>query len=400
MPAARPRFIVAALFATTVAGCALFQPPANDSASGSALSWLTQWTNQPPDLTPGFDVESLRPEARPVCVARNDLLEVTIWDLEEPGKPYTYPVRVSEQLTIAVPLVGDMAVAERTLAQVEADLTQAYRAGDYLVHPRVLVRSLDSATVKVQVKGAAARPGFVELSRGDACVYAALISTGGVDKSASTQVAVSRRVLAAAQPAAPRDIAAAQAPIAIAAARPVEHANSVEELSVDSGDAPPNAGPPIIAAATGGAVTRPEPPRFVPQVTWYDLSRPADREALRAIRLGEGDEVIVKAAAPPVRIGGAVLQPGAYPLPAGRSLNVWQALDLAGGVQLRDAPLHIALLRPASAGRSARRMMWPLARYDEHPAESPVVEPGDVLHVEPTTGTKIRRAVGDIWNKP
>jgi hypothetical protein len=45
-------------------------------------------------------------------------------------------------------------------------------------------------------------------------------------------------------------------------------------------------------------------------------------------------------------------------------------------------------------------MVWSVARYDEHPPESPLVEPGDVVHVEPTTGTKIRRAVGDIWSKP
>ena len=25
---------------------------------------------------------------------------------------------------------------------------------------------------------------------------------------------------------------------------------------------------------------------------------------------------------------------------------------------------------------------------------------GDVLHVEPTAGSRIRRAVGDLWNKP
>jgi hypothetical protein len=31
---------------------------------------------------------------------------------------------------------------------------------------------------------------------------------------------------------------------------------------------------------------------------------------------------------------------------------------------------------------------------------SPFVEPGDVLHVEPTTGSRIKRAVGDLWSKP
>ena len=35
-----------------------------------------------------------------------------------------------------------------------------------------------------------------------------------------------------------------------------------------------------------------------------------------------------------------------YPLPTGRSLNVWQA-DLGGGVRVHDVPLNVTLIRPA-----------------------------------------------------
>ncbi len=117
------------------------------------------------------------------------------------------------------------------------------------------------------------------------------------------------------------------------------------------------------------------------------------------MQLGDGDEVIVKAAALPVRIGGVVLQPGAYPLPTGRTLNVWQALELGGGVRVRDVPLNITLIRPAAEGRAARRWVLSVDDFNRHPTASPLVEPGDVLHVEPTTGSKLKRAARDLWNK-
>ena len=77
-----------------------------------------------------------------------------------------------------------------------------------------------------------------------------------------------------------------------------------------------------------------------------------------------------------------------------------KAIDLAGGVCDENVPLNITLLRPAGEGRNAQRWYLPVAAYDHHPTAAPHVEHGDVLHVEPTTGSKIKRAVGDLWNKP
>jgi protein involved in polysaccharide export with SLBB domain len=100
-----------------------------------------------------------------------------------------------------------------------------------------------------------------------------------------------------------------------------------------------------------------------------------------------------------MRIGGHVRQPGAFPLPPGRAVNVWQAIEMAGGIA-SDTPLNITLIRPSSEGRAARRWSLSVENYEKHPPTSPLIEPGDVLHVEPTTGSKIKRAVGDLWNKP
>jgi protein involved in polysaccharide export with SLBB domain len=427
---ARFAFLIASLAALLPGGCALLRTEPAAAPQGSAFAWLTNWVSQPMDASGGFDVESLRPDPRPATVAPDDLLEITIWDLYEQGKPYTFPVRVSEKLKVEVPYLGEFPVADRSQAQIETSLVETYKTSEYLVNPRVLVRSLDPPTVKVRVNGAVQRAGYVELSRTDTSVYAALVSAGGVNKTAGTQIAVVRRSQPYAEAASSAVTGGASEAADRSSSKPTDsgsgtersaqHANSVETLAVDSGAKPDylvefqmrrensalvlgetkhtqaHLSPKELATHrnNGSAGPRGEP------TTVFDVTNRGDREALRALQLADGDEVIVKAVVPPVRIGGVVERPGSYPLPAGRSVNVWQAIEMAGGVHVPDVPLNITLIHPATEGRPAGRKSLHVAEYGKHPLESPLVEPGDVLHVEPTAGGKIKRAVGDLWSIP
>ena len=405
----------------TLAGCTMLDMAAPTATQPTALSSLTNWFSQPMEMAPGFDVETIRPDARPVTIAAGNLLEITIWDLYEPGKPYSFPVRVSDRLTVEVPFLGEVAVAERTLPEVEKTLVENFRKGEYLLNPKLLVRSLDSPTVKVHVAGAVNRGGFVELTRADSSVYAAILSAGGLKKTAGTQVGVTRRSLQFAAggpiPADARTDRLGASPAEATAApaatphMPALRANPVDDLSVSPAAPKGHAQlsnqslfSVVDGDRPGSAQIRDIPPTAPresdPSTVWFDASLPHDCERLKALQLTEGDTVTVKAGALPLRIGGVVSHPGAYPLPAGRSLNVWQAIDQAGGIRSENVPLNITLLRPAGEGHSARRWSLNVAAYDQHPTASPLVEPGDVLHVEPTTGSKIKRAVGDLWNKP
>jgi protein involved in polysaccharide export with SLBB domain len=403
-------------------GCALFETASASATQSTALSSLANWFSQPIETAAGFDIESIKPDPQPAGLVAENLLEITIWDLYEPGRPYTFPVRVSSRQTIEVPFLGEIPVEGRRVPELENVLVEGFQKGEYLLNPRVLIRSLDPAVIKVQVTGAVNRSGFAEISRTDPSVYAALVSAGGLKKTAGAEVGVTRRAVPAggapAQDAGhsqPADEAAARAGLAPPGRgeqRPAAlRANSVDELSVSAagsddrakvskqalfsvidtdrkGDLKERAAPSV---ASGPAEA---------ETLWYDTSQPANRERLKNLQLADGDVVTVKAAAQPLRIGGTVKHPGAYPLPAGRSVNVWQAIDLAGGLRDENAPLNITLMRPAGEGRAARRWYLNVANYDQHPAASPSVEPGDVLHVEPTAGSRIKRAVGDLWNKP
>jgi protein involved in polysaccharide export with SLBB domain len=450
------RMLLVALSCAGGAGCTVLDTSSPAATQPTALSWLTPWVSQPIEMAPGFDVEEIKPAPARPTVAPQNVLEVTVWDLYEPGKPYSYPVRVSDDFKIDVPMLGQVDVENRTILQVESALVDGFRAGEYLLNPRVIVRSLDAAIIKVQVAGAVSRPGYVELTRADRSVYAAVLSAGGLTKMAGTQVAVTR--------AASRELperpgeTRGNPPVERAAAHvedrplesiedaasPVEHyethaplqrANTVEEFSVSP--SPPLVPPSVQSrglylvpdyGSTGAAeassaandysgdgreskvpgqarVTnsraRALPAQGVEASTvWYDVSLARDRDALRATELSEGDMVTVKTATQPLRINGIVNRPGEYPLPIGRRLNVWQAIELAGGVGDEDVPLNITLSRPAAEGRPPRH--WPVSvpAYDQHPPASPLVEPGDELHVVPTTGSKIKRVVRNVWSKP
>ena len=426
----------------------MLETAAPASKQPMTLSWLTNWVSQPLEVAPGFDIDSIKPAPRPALVSPDDLLEITVWDLYEPGKPHSFPVRVSGRRTVEVPFLGEVSVDGRTMPQVETAVADAFRNGEYLLNPRVLVRSLDPAMLKVEVTGAVNRGGFVELARTDPSVYAAILSAGGLKKSAGTQLGITRRaaLVAAAQSdhgvvsvgqtagrmqrPGESSIGPPQTP---GAPHPAQHANSLDEVSVAPTSSPdraaaadrplysvaPSRGPetptssqtpstnvPINAPARAPAPVPAHPPRSNraageadPSTLWYDVSLADDREKLKLLTLAEGDIVVVKAATMPLRIGGVVNRPGAFPLPAGKSLNVWQAVELAGGIRDETIPLNITLVRPAAEGRSAQRWYLNVDAYQRHPTSSPWVEPGDVLHVEPTTGSKIKRAVGDLWTK-
>jgi protein involved in polysaccharide export with SLBB domain len=350
-------------------------------------------------------------------------------------------------------------------------LVEGYLQGEFLQNPRVIIRSLDAATVKIQVTGAVNRPGYVDLNRSDRSAYAAIVSAGGLSKTAGTQVAITRAPTtnpveldstsdrhyrqtkgSTGHPrTAERSLPDREAipeieplsPSLDPVNNPAQRANMGGEVSVPSAtsshsvNARPGRGLFSIDVstkrATGGdsaaegmfqntePAVEAEPVNETPnsdsyivhlpaqpatgsetesQTVWYDVSLARDRDTLKLSVLSEGDIVTIKPAAPPLRIGGIVLRPGAYPLPPGRSLNLWQAIELAGGVQDSDTPVKISIDRPASDGRPAKHWQVSVPSYAQHPTASPLVEPGDELHVAPTTGSKIKRVVRNVWSKP
>ena len=68
-----------------------------------------------------------------------------------------------------------------------------------------------------------------------------------------------------------------------------------------------------------------------------------------------------------------------FPLPAGNALNVWEALQMAGGPSTTGIPMSVSLTRPATDDHSLQRWSITLGANDRLPANAPFVQPGDIV---------------------
>lgn len=125
----------------------------------------------------------------PFAIAIGDLLDVQVWGSDK----LSTKARVRPDGRIAVPLVGDMVVVDRTPAEVGRALEKALRDQNILIAPRVTVALEESRPVSVAVLGAVTHAGTFELARG-AGVAEAIASAGGLTEFAHRdQIFVVRR---------------------------------------------------------------------------------------------------------------------------------------------------------------------------------------------------------------
>ena len=389
--ASRPSSVAALLCVWMAAsGCnALFNQPVA-SAGPQALNWLTNLV--PPAVEPPAapDVAALKPPDAPAGFRSGDLLEVTVWDLYEPGRAHTFPSRVDEAGMIEAPFVGGIEGRGDSPREVEKRLAEALSRQELLKQPRILVRELDAPPTRIFVTGAVQRPGLVELPHREVSVYAAIVSAGGFRKTAGSRVLVSHRSSETPKSTTPDKADSDKKPKTEASEKDEFDAAMAEmERGADSTkDAVVTQSKPASAAPEAQASEKRSP-----EGQWFDLARERDRQMLSVLQLSEGDTLMIPQSMPPVRIVGAVVQPGSYPLPAGDAINIWEALQMARGLKHTDIPLLVTLTRPASEERSAQRWSFTLKPGDPWPMNAPFVHSGDTIHVEPTTRGRLQRVV-------
>lgn len=419
------------------------------SATPTALPWFSNLATVPAETTPPFDLTLIQPVAS-LGIVSNDMLEVTIWDLYEPGKPHTFPSRVDAEGKIAVPHLDSISVVGKNVADVETALSESYIQADILKQPRILVRELPTAPVPVYVTGSVLRPGLLNLPRRNASVFTALVSAGGLSRQAGSHVQVANQSIAK-----PIETVEVKETIdSVDADLPLVAGNSGLQLPVDSrapiqtetsengstnqrtgkrtvrfqSEPPPQSMsdmdldlPPEETPQYDSRTSRPTHESAQPDSTevapvmdetiatrpdrggafsqssttgqWYDLTSERDRELLKNLVLKEGDVITVRAAARPVRITGAVAQPGTYRTPASNTMTIVDAVELAGGFTVRNKPATLILSRPANGETGLQRWTFTIGDGHSLPANAPYVQPGDVLHVEPTARARVQSVV-------
>lgn len=164
----------AGLAAASMAGCASGQSAARSprvQRGNFDEIGFADWTDAEPEylLYPGDEIEVATPTATEL----------------------TRTIRVGPDGRIALPLIGQAMAADRTLAELEYDLSSAYAS--QLVRPIVEVTLKQAGPMKVWVDGEVRTPGVYDMP-GDIDAYQAIIQAGGFLPSARPQeVALIRR---------------------------------------------------------------------------------------------------------------------------------------------------------------------------------------------------------------
>lgn len=133
-------------------------------------------------------------------IAPADVLNVTVWQHEELSSkaqrvnpasniPSTQGAAgqegylVNSRGYIYYPLVGNVAVAEKTVDEVRIVLTKKLR--QYIKNPQLNVRVADFRGRKVYVLGEVLKPGFIPINDQPLSITDAIVLTGGLDPNAA-----------------------------------------------------------------------------------------------------------------------------------------------------------------------------------------------------------------------
>ncbi len=142
------------------------------------------------------DVTTAAPPAPAVAPANyvlspNDLVEVKVFQEDD----MDWTVRVTKDSTVNLPLVGSVAVARKTPAEL-GEVVKAKLHDGWLVHPQVTVSVLEFSKRRFTILGEVNKPGQIDFpDNADLDVLQALGMAGGYTKQANpARVYVKRRV--------------------------------------------------------------------------------------------------------------------------------------------------------------------------------------------------------------
>ncbi|QDU40131.1 Polysaccharide biosynthesis/export protein [Maioricimonas rarisocia] len=121
-----------------------------------------------------------------------DVLEITAPDLMQRGDTRPFQVQVLETGEIHLPRVGPVVVGGHSLAEAQVRINRAIGAG-YLEDPAVTVTLVQKGVVNVLVLGAVNQPGVHALPRFENDIAHALAAAGGFSERAGDVIEVHRR---------------------------------------------------------------------------------------------------------------------------------------------------------------------------------------------------------------
>jgi polysaccharide export outer membrane protein len=273
-----------------------------------------------------------------------DVLEVTLATGVEEREPHTWPLRVSEQGGIEVPLVGPLEVAGLALTEAEQRIRQVSIDRQIYRQPHVSVLMKRRQMIQVRVVGAVETPGVHELPAAGSDLLAALVAAGGLSDKAGTEIEVRH-------PNANQTAADQTGPEGVMLASFVESAES--------------------------------PPRIV-RIDLADMDQDSSQLDLH---VEDGSVVLVREKTKrSVSVIGLVQRPDNYELPADEPLRVLDALALAGGPTVSIAD-KVRVIRHTKDQEDPVTVAVSIKRAKQIGKENLLLTAGDVVVVEETPTT-------------
>lgn len=261
-------------------------------------------------------------------LGEGDLISVKAYDLDDLNQR----VRVENDGSVTLPLLNRVAVAGRTVSEVQADLTK--RLGAFMFSPHVTVFVEEYRSQQVAVEGAVSKPGLVSQTVRNATVRDVLSAAGG-----TTVEAGSRLYLI---PAETRVYAEAKAlPGGDDTSVPTDH--RADAVMVDTAE-----------------------------------SDPTIQRAFFTMPVRSGDVIVVPANGKFIA-DGWVEKPGTYPLSVGLTLR--GALATAGGLTFPAKKGNIRIYQAGVNGQTAVRDVN-YADIESMKAPDVIIHDGDVVQVD------------------
>ncbi len=319
-------------------------------------------------------------------LGRDDVIRVDIFELVPgirqllpPNLPdrqgrgplsYSVDVRVAHKGDVMLPLVGSVEVGGMTLEQARQQIASAFAKG-IIDDPRVAVSLVERSTVRVLVLGEVKHPDVYELPKYDNDIAHAITRAGGLNVEAGKEIQVHRRV-------------------------PTNSRQSSDE---------PNRLPPFANENSPESVSEPQTIR-IPRRSNSPLMLSPEQ-----VTLNTGDVVVVPRRTDEVFYVVGKLNPNTdvrftvgkenrdlgngFVLPRDRDIDVVTAVVMAGYIDPIDSPDTVTVHRTMLTGDPVLiHVDLIAARYDRH--ENIMVEPGDIIYVNPDAAWWFRRTLDRV----
>jgi polysaccharide export outer membrane protein len=159
------------------------------SGGGVATSTSSATQPRPPQIASadaavaGPNTAAVQPQigaasASDYRIMSGDVLQITVFQVQDLNRD----AQVDAAGNIALPLIGGVPAAGKTVHEVESEITGLLRA-KYLQNPQVLVTIKDAVGLRVSVQGAVKSPGVIQI-RGDTTLTTVLAQSGGFTDTA------------------------------------------------------------------------------------------------------------------------------------------------------------------------------------------------------------------------